>query len=462
MRHRHDDARPGRKNDTRTGTILVITAIMLLVLVGMVGLVVDAGQLMTSHRLAQNAADAASMAAAFDLLRGHSVATAEATATAFVQQHNGLPTATVDFYCPPVSGPHTGDSRYAEVVVSSVVSTRLIQVLGGAWSRTVSARSVAGHEAVPFSAGLISLNPAARPGISGNGNAVLRVNGTIIDNSNGGGYNEFGQPINNGNTGSALSLIGNAVLAASNLQVVGGVSVSSNAAIRSYDGSSSNPLHTGVPIQPDPFGNIPVPTTGNGAVATNYGAVSVTGNNSVTLNPGVYSSISLSANGNVTMNPGIYVIKGGGLSVTGNGDITGNNVLIYNTSSDYNVNTGLPDSNAGSTAPPTSGSNFGAVTISGNGTINITPYSNPSSPFNGLSFFQSRLNTKDFSVTGNGSISGLRGTVYAKWAALILSGNGTSHSQFAVANTVLNGNGTITIDYLNQANAMGAMVFLVE
>ncbi|HUY87709.1 MAG TPA: pilus assembly protein TadG-related protein [Pirellulales bacterium] len=445
----------------RAGTILVIVAMTLGVLVGMVGVVLDAGQLMSAHRQCQNAADAGATAAAMEMLLGQSNGAAAAAATTFVQQYNGLGSATVAVNIPPATGPHAGSQNYAEVVVDYVVPTRLIQVLGGPTSRTVTARAVAGWEGVNIDSVIIAMDANARPGIGLNGNGSLQVNGTVVVNSNGGGLTENGQPINNGNSGYAINATGNGNLKALDVKSVGGVNDPSM--ITNYDGSTQSPLHTGAATQSDPFEFLAPPTTGNGAVATNYGAVKLSGNQSVTLSPGVYNSISASANSTVTLEPGIYVIQGGGISLSGNGTVSGTGVMIYNTGSDYNVNTGLPDSADGSSLPPAGGNPaFGALSITGNGSLNLTSYANSASPYDGLLFYQRRLNTQPIDLSGNASVDSMQGTVYAKYALINLSGNGTMNTQFAVDSVIFTGNGTLTIDDANQRVADSDQVFLVE
>ena len=66
----------------RPGKILVLFALLLPALLALLGLVTDGCLLMAAHRHAQNAADAAAMAAAHDLVRGKSLDTATATAQA--------------------------------------------------------------------------------------------------------------------------------------------------------------------------------------------------------------------------------------------------------------------------------------------------------------------------------------------------------------------------------------------
>jgi hypothetical protein len=452
--------RPQRRR--RAGTILIVTALVAVVLFGLLGLVIDAGQLMSAHRMTRNATDAAATAAAMDLLVGRSHATATATATAFVKEYNGLEGATVTVNIPPASGPHAGNSQFVEVIVSNDVEMGFIQVLGLGATQTLKDRAVGGWEGVAVAAGVIALDRDARPGLDLTGNGSLIVNGTVLVNSDGGGMTEDGLPIDNGSGGSAITTSGNGVLYARDVTSVGGVSDSSM--IKNYDSSNSeSPLQTGWVVQPDPYQYLPPPTTANGAIATHFGAVNLSGKENVTLSPGVYTSIETSANVNVTLEPGIYIIDGGGISMSGNSVLSGNGVMVYNTGSDYNVNTGLPDSDDGANAPPASGdATFGGVSITGNAALNLTAYSNSSSPFDGMVFYQRRLNTQPLKLAGNGASDVLTGTVYAKWAPLDLSGNGEFNAQFVVQRVDITGNGDLTLNVSGQNLARSDQVFLVE
>ena len=181
----------------RHGKILPLFAVLLPVLCGMVGLVLDTGLLLAAHRQAQNAADSAAMAAAHRLWRDGPSATSTATtdATTFVQTYNGLANATVTTNIPPVSGNYQSSGTYpncVEVVVSNTVQTAFLKALGISAS-TVSARAVAG--VVPLDRihtssrdnGLIALNPAGNPGLLVGDGSSLNVNGSVIVNATGGG-----------------------------------------------------------------------------------------------------------------------------------------------------------------------------------------------------------------------------------------------------------------------------------
>jgi len=135
----------------RAGSVLPLFAILLPVLCGMLGLVLDIGLLFAAHRQVQTAADAAALAAAVDLRAGKTAGSASATASQYVQ-YNGLPAAAVTVNLPPQQGPYAGNARYVEVVVSHSAGVWFIQVVGAA-SPTVSARAVAGYETVPEEGG---------------------------------------------------------------------------------------------------------------------------------------------------------------------------------------------------------------------------------------------------------------------------------------------------------------------
>src|SRR5688500_12750614 len=133
----------------RRGAVLVKVALVLPVLIGVLGLVMDVGLLMAAHRQVHNAADAGALAAAMDFVRGKTAAEAMATADEFIQEHNGVADALpleagVSFNSPPNSGPYAGDANFVEVIVTQQVQTLFIQVLGVARERQVQARAVAG------------------------------------------------------------------------------------------------------------------------------------------------------------------------------------------------------------------------------------------------------------------------------------------------------------------------------
>jgi hypothetical protein len=203
---------------------------------------------------------------------------------------------------------------------------------------------------------------------------------------------------------SALTENGNASIQAASIQVVGGASKSGNATW------SPAPV-TGAASLSDPLAALAPPSGG-----TSQGSVNLSGNSTLTVNPGVYPSIKVSANARLTMNPGIYIIAGGGFSVSGNGTVSGSGVLIYNAGSAY----------------PNAGGTFGAISFSGNSTVNLSAPT--SGPYGGIHIFQSRDNYRTLALSGNASASG--GTIYAANAALVLGGNANVPHLTAVVSTL--------------------------
>jgi hypothetical protein len=324
---------------------------------------------------------------------------------------------------------------------------------------------------------VIALNSSpSTPGISLGGNAILKVNGDVTVNSTGGGVDENGQPVNNGNNGVAAdggtstnSIYG---VFANNISVVGGVN--NPALFKNFDTTITlSPLKTKQLPDPDPLSTLPTPYTGNGVI----NAVKTIPNGNVTLDPGIYSQIKITG-GTVTFNPGIYVVKGGGISITNNAIVTGKGVMFYNTGTDYDPATGSPDIGdsadpLGLTQPTGSQSIFSGIGLSAavqlspintlDNTINYTSAQRAAlAPFNGMLFYQRRGNTQGYTISGNASSAQLTGTIYTKWGLMTISGSGVYLAQLVVGNLKLNGNGNVSIVYNGSNLGKAPQVFLVE
>jgi len=220
---------------------------------------------------------------------------------------------------------------------------------------------------------------------------------------------------------TALTASGNAmVTATSGIQVVGGFSTSGNAKL--------SPKPVKIAAVSDPLAGLAQPSVSG----SSQGAVSVSGNASKTINPGIYSQISVSGNGTLIMNPGpngtpgIYVIAGGGFSISGNGSVSGSNVLIYNAGSNYSASAG------------TDGGTFGAISLSGNATLTGAACG----PYAGVVFFQARDNTQALSLSGNVA-AGIKGTIYAASASVSMSGNAKLNDSLVAGTLNVSGNGIL-------------------
>jgi uncharacterized repeat protein (TIGR01451 family) len=255
-------------------------------------------------------------------------------------------------------------------------------------------------------ASIIVLDSGAGGALSLAGNASMQFPGPIQVDSN---------------SSSALSAGGNSTLSGTSIQIVGGY--------RASGGVTFSPAPvTGAAFMTDPFASLATP---NPAGLTNFGAVSISGNSSVTITPGIYSRIQVSGNGVLTLEanpdgtPGIYIIEGGGFTVTGNASVSGSNVFIYNTGSNY----------------PNAGGNFGGIALGGNGAINLSPPT--TGTYAGILIFQSRADTRTLSLSGN-ALAGVTGTIYAPSAKVMVSGGASLAGSLVADRLSVSGNGVST------------------
>jgi putative Flp pilus-assembly TadE/G-like protein len=448
---------------TSSGKILVLYALLLPLLLGMVGVVIDGGMIMAGHLRAQSAADVAALAAAKDLADGKASGTAVTTGSTYVQQYNGLSNATVTVNIPPTLGQYAGIANHAEAIIALPVNTTFIQMLGISAVQTVVARAVADFEPNPSNDGVAVLDPTIVPGLSVQGGGSLVVDGRITINSPGKGTDQNGQTIDLGYPQSAATSGNGAVVKGKRIYVVGGVDVPAN--YQAFASGGPNPLHAGSLPKPDPFLAMPVPQAGMAGVDTTLrGDFQVSGG-TWTIDPGIYNSIKITNSATVTFNPGIYIIaatSNNAITITGSGTVLGNGVMFYNTGSDYTP-TAPPDLSDGEARPPTKipgNPNFGDVTINASN-VSLSGLVNPSSPFNGMLFFQRRWNTNGINIQGSGSTTSLVGTLYAKWAQFKLSGSANYQAQFIAGSLAISGQANITLVYPPDRPKL-SRIFLVE
>jgi hypothetical protein len=136
--------------------------------------------------------------------------------------------------------------------------------------------------------------------------------------------------------------------------------------------------------------------------------------------------------------------------------------MFYNTCSDYNPDTGLPDENDDGLPPPSGfpppGVKCGDTKI--NASMGFSPIT--SGPFEGMLFYFRRWHTGRLQIEGNSADGDLTGTLYAKWGEGQISGQGTYNAQFLVGHLSVSGQGNITIDPNDDFIVQVTKVFLVE
>ena len=412
------------------GAVAVLVAVLAVVLFAAAAFAVDLGAAWSERRHAQTAADAAALAGA------QAIGSADPTATAGAYAaNNGLGGAAVNV--PPTSGANVGDSSCVEVIVDNTIPTVFAGVIGTA-EIDVNARAVACSSTLPGHGpcALCILGPSGLT-LSGNGNTTIAVpNGGIVVNSD---------------SDPAVRINGNADVTAERM---GGPSAPSGWEV--IGNGSFNPAPVTQAAIPDPLAHIPMcPAAGTpNPCPTGSGTpvnVSLNGNNTETLSPGVYGTISANGNSSLTFSPGNYVI--GSLSAAGNADLTlGAGTYVFKSGFSFAGN-GALDANgvtlyfACSSYPtPCNGGGQAGSSFTCTGNCDMDVSAPTSGPFDGLSMFADRNNTSsDYQISGNGSTFG--GTIYLKSGGVRCNGNcGSLNSYVVVKQFVLNGNASVTVD----------------
>ena len=290
---------------------------------------------------------------------------------------------------------------------------------------------------------------------------------------------------------------------ASDIRIVGGVDKPDN--FRNIDlDDPTNVLHCRELPEPDPLIALATPTTATGVDPSDRGTVDATnvnlnfsdpsglnrienisGTQTLILHPGIYNSISITG-GNVKFVPGIFVISPkqnttNSLKITG-GIVEAEGIMFYNTANSYSPQNGTPDVNDGESKPPAPPRRSGRRHAILGGVPNqcrhevlahqygdlqlrqsVSRRRSVSPEFNGMLFYQRRRNNNPMTITGDSSSSGLlAGTLYAKWANVQISGQGTYDAQFVVGSISVTGQGNVTINYSGQNLGKAPGVFLVE
>ena len=425
-------ARMNKRTTVRRGAIVPFVALSLVAIVGVIAVVIDGGLLRDNRRRVQASADAAALAAAYDLYNNFQrfagvdtggTASRSAFATANANGYtNDTTNSVVTVNIPPASGNFVGKPGYAEVIIE-YKQKRGFTGMWGSGRLPVKARAVARGNWLSFPNGIIVLDPTDPNSLNANGGSQVTVtNASVIVNST--------------DAAGAIAT-GGGTLTTSDLYLGGspGWSVSGGSTITGNIHSNSLPT-------PDPLAYLPYPDPSTMTVQDSNGAhISGNGNNTKTLFPGVYhGGISITGSPNVILMPGIYYLDGGGFSYTGQGSLTGTGIMFFN-------------------APH---SNSDVINISGGGAVNISPPT--TGIYAGITIFQERSSTNIVSLTGNGQMQ-VSGTFYVAGGTLKTTGNGAGDvigSQYISYILNLGGNGGVNIDWNPQKTARKREIGLVE
>jgi hypothetical protein len=407
--------------------VAVLLALCLIGVLGYAALSLDAALLHQDRRDAQAAADSAALAAAGNLFAnwrtyqgvdttGVAANTALAAAAANGFTNDGV-NSTVTVNIPPLSGDHVGQAGYVEVIVVQF-QPRAFSAIWGSGQVIVKARAVARGMWVPFNNGILVLDPTSSGSLSSNGGSSVTTNAKIIVDSN---------------SPSATVVTGGGVLTAPELDITGVPGTST-----SGGGSINGTILDGQVPTPDPLAYLPEPDPSTMVVQSNR-TVKLQNQGSLSLQPGVYTGGINVTGGNLTLAPGIYYMNGGGFSFSGTGSLTAQGVMIVN----------APQSNAD------------VISITGTGTVNLTPMT--TGLYQGISLWQTRTSTNTLTVSGGGGGS-ITGTFYAQHGTLKVSGGGGQSvgSQYISWDVTLGGNGNFSINWSPPNVAPDKLLQLVE
>lgn len=415
----------------REGTVVVTVALSLVAILGIVALSIDAGMLMDKRRQAASAADAAALAAAADLYynwwanKGADPAgTAGASARAAAAANgyaDGAGGCTVTVNVPPQSGPFAGKAGHAEVVIAQV-QPRYFSGMFGTDPVRYRARAVSRGRRGGINDAIIVLDPSGKGALSAGGSGSVTVTGSPIQV--------------NSNNPEAMIANGNGSMTADQFLVGGSPGWATPGG-----GSFAGPIVPSSEPIPDPLAYLPVPNPA-ALVVQSTNKTSLSGNRSVTLQPGVYKGGISITGGTVTLAPGIYYMDGGGFNLGGQADLSGTGVMIYN-------------------APQ---SNSDTISLAGQGNCVLSPMM--TGPYQGILLFQDRTARTPVSVSGSSGVTlSISGTFYAASAALSVTGNGTQQtigSQFISYDLVLGGNGSYSCSWDAKLTAGTREILLVE
>jgi hypothetical protein len=439
------------------GQAIVLIALMMLVMIMIVGLAVDGGQLYSSKRTQQEAADAAAFAGAVAIYQSPSTcwqvppcalavqaAIDDATRNGFTDGLNG---ATVTVNHPPSAGePFAGNGKYVGVTIVRQVRTFLIPAVSAV--NPVRARGIAG--ASPAKSGFaIVLLKQTGPCLttSGTGNIVVPSGADLggMIQSNCTGANSWalnGGTITNG-------------LGASSVRTVGGVSVPGKVL-------PAGALLTPVSIQPDPFATFPRPPIDNPCCTWNgpgqYNIPASACNSATPLPPGTYVGGLINNNYDAVTCPkvylgsGVFILRGGGFSqnaiggtitTVGASQLLG--AMIFNTNSVY----------------PTTGSTCGSITAQQGGGFDT--WAMATGPYAGMALYQDRNCTNTITIESNAGYF-FHGTMYAPTAQLSLTSQSgaTLYSQLVVSSIDMAAGGNLTVNYKPSESANSGLPTLVD
>lgn len=381
----------------RLGNIAIIGAVTLPVLIGFVGLGVEAGYWYFENRRLQASTDLAAYAGAVTARAKGDAAAIAASAQTEAVEHSFEPSSgKIEVNWPPKSGANI-NTRSVEVIVqqqygryfSSVFTDQPLVML---------TRAVATYEE-PNSACVIALDETAGSALEISGYAKPNFRACSL--------------MANSIADDAVAIQGSAEVTTSCVTSAGGVY---NSASLTMNKCREPRIY--MPRADDPYASIAPPDTTGSCDSVKK---KMKDGKDITVSPGKYCG-GLSLTGNVTLDPGVYVISGGTLQINSNTSVTGSDVTFYLT-------------------------NGARVIINGTADIDLTAPTD--GPYRGLLFFADRTSTDSYGIFNGTADSRLVGSLYFPSQHISMRGDfgGSGGCTRLVAGTIdINGNPTFDVD----------------
>ncbi|MCB9965653.1 MAG: Tad domain-containing protein [Rhodospirillales bacterium] len=324
------------------GSVAVMAALAFPVIIGVAGLGVDASVWMAKKQDLQTAADAGVIAAGWEL----------ATKSNDYMDYAAEKEAMANGYNPDANGNLTLAILTEEEDGSYTIGLTVSEDSEALFSRfftdkkRISAYAEARVDGVDGNFCFLSLDRSADDAFTSFGSVDLSAPSCGI--------------AVNSSSDQAFTLSGNVDVLVNNVRISGYYDVTGGAADFQYNSLKTNKA----PID-DPYEDLEVPAHAECPKK----AKALTVNSDTTLSPGLYcGGISISGNNDIVFEPGVYIIFGGSLKVTGGGTLSGEEVSIILTGE---------------------GNDYAQVDISGSRQINLTP-PKEGDDFEGVAFFQDR------------------------------------------------------------------------
>ncbi|MDQ1473646.1 MAG: hypothetical protein QOJ99_5126 [Bryobacterales bacterium] len=437
----HQGISDKKRRDPRAGQTLIMFTLAIIPLLGMLGLVVDIGWAYFRQESAQTASDAGANAAAmaaFTAAGGSAPLCSTSHVACYANEYscpaviisppadniqagcmyardNGFINAgrqTVTFQSGVGNAPFSTGVTVGYWVVARVKEQipQLFSAALGFPTATVMGRTTTGDRAGNSGGCVVALAPNGTA-ISMNGNTSLQSGCGVYANSNSSGAISM-------SSGATITTRGSA-----RTQIVGNWNGS---------GTISPAPQTGVAPVSDPFASMAAPTIGN-CTSNSY---SLGSQQTDTINPGVYcGGINLTGHATLTLSPGLYIVRNG-ISMGGQTTLLGSGVTIY--------------------------LDTAGVSMAGGATVTLSAPT--SGPWQGVQFFQSRLNTTASTFVG-GTAQLMNGLLYFPSAALTFTGgsSSTATAMTIVANTItMVGNSYISSAAITQFTGNIGGVVMIE